>query len=145
MEVSMSADENKAAVRRFAQQVISAGNMAAFDELVSPAYVEHTPSPGGGTDRDSFLRELEGLHNAFPDLKTEEEDLVAEGDKVVYRGTLSGTHRGEFFGIPPTGRSFRISELHINVLKEGRLVEHWGIFDSLGLMQQLGVIPQQGG
>ena len=141
----MSTEENKAAVRRFAQQVISQGDMAAFDELVSPAYVERTPSPGGGTDRDSFRRELEGLHAAFPDLKSDEEDLVAEGDKVVYRGTLSGTHRGEFFGIPPTGRSFRISEFHVNRLEDGRLVEHWGIFDSLGLMQQLGVIPPQGG
>ncbi len=111
----MPGEENKAVVRRFAQEIVNRGNWALFDELVGPDYVEHTPPPGAPPTRETLLSAVQALRAAFPDLQTSEEDLIAEGDKVVYRGTLSGTHQAEFLGIPPTGRfvtmgKFRSSE-----------------------------------
>jgi predicted ester cyclase len=107
----MSAEENKAAVRRFAREVVNGGDFGAFEELVAPDFVAHSAPPGAPPTRETLRHLIEGFRAAFPDLETTEEDLVAEGDKVVYRGTIRGTHRGEFMGVPPTGKRIEIGEV----------------------------------
>jgi predicted ester cyclase len=84
------------------------------------------------------------FRGAFPDSYFTVEDMVAEGDKVVTRKTFHGTHEGEFMGIPPSGQAVRMGLIDIVRISEGRVVEHWSMGDTLGLMRQLGVIPQPG-
>jgi predicted ester cyclase len=85
-----------------------------------------------------------GLRSAFPDFKATIEDIVAEGDKVVVRQTFSGTHKGEFMGVPPTGKSISIGVIDIIRVDGGKFVEHWGQMDTTGMIQQLGAIPGPG-
>jgi steroid delta-isomerase-like uncharacterized protein len=84
------------------------------------------------------------FRGAFPDSYFTVEDMIAEGDKVATRKTFHGTHEGEFMGIPPSGRSVSMGLIDVVRIDDGRVVEHWSVGDSLGLMQQLGVIPQPG-
>ena len=87
------------------------------------------------------------MRSAFPDLHLTIEDMIAEGDKVAMRSSWNGTHQGEFMGIPATGRRVTVSQIDISRIADGRMVEHWGQLDALGLMQQLGVVssPKQAG
>jgi steroid delta-isomerase-like uncharacterized protein len=140
----MSAEENKNVVRRFARMVVSRGDFGVFEELVAPDFAEHSTPPGVPPTRDTLRHFIEGFRAAFPDLETSEEDLVAEGDKVVYRGTIRGTHRGEFMGIPPTGQRIEIGEIQVQRLAGGQLAEHWGQLDWLALLRQLGANPTPG-
>ena len=84
------------------------------------------------------------MHTAFPDIQMNVEDMIAEADKVVARVSVSGTHQGEFMGIDPTGNRVAITGIDILRIADGKIVEHWGNFDDLGMMQQLGVIPEPG-
>ena len=84
------------------------------------------------------------IFSAFPDTHYENHDLIAEGDKIVSRGTWTGTHTGEFMGIPATGKKVEVQEMHIARMSGGKMAEHWENIDQLTMMQQLGVIPQQG-
>jgi steroid delta-isomerase-like uncharacterized protein len=135
-------EQNKGLLRRFYEEVFNKGNEAAVDELTDPSFVDH--------DAFNPTHDIEGVRQftrqaraAFPDIRFIVEDLVAEGDKVVARFRMEGTHRGEFQGIPPSGK--RISATGIDILRfsNGKAVEHWGEFDQLGMLQQLGAIPQQ--
>lgn len=87
-----------------------------------------------------------GFLAAFPDFHATIEDMVAEGDKVVVRVTATGTHQGDFMGIPATGKPFKYQEIHIARIADGKMAEHWGVEDTLGMLQQLGVVqlPGQG-
>jgi predicted ester cyclase len=87
---------------------------------------------------------LPAFHTAFPDLRMTVGELIAEGDKVAYRLTVTGTHTGEFMGIQATGKRVTFTETHIDQIAHGKLVRHDGDFDQLGMLQQLGVIPQMG-
>ena len=138
----MSEKQNKAIVRRFVEEVFNRGNMSVADELMAPDFVEHEELPLG------IPRDLEGvkqmttmMRSAFPDFKATIEDIIAEGNKVVIRMTCSGTQKGEFMGIAPTGKSVSIGVIDIIRIADGKLVEHWGQMDSMGMMQQLGAIP----
>jgi steroid delta-isomerase-like uncharacterized protein len=131
---------NKAVARRFIDQVINRGDLSAADDLVAASYVYHGPGlevrgPDGIKGVMSMLR------SAFPDWRETLDDLIAEGDKVVFRVTGQGTHEGEFFGIPATGRQVTMGGLDLVRFEGSRLAEHWANFDQLGLMQQLGAIP----
>ena len=140
----MSTEENKALVRRQAelfQEFWRTGNAAVLDEVIAPDFVNHTP--GIPPDLAGMKAAMPMFRTAFPDLTIQAEDLVAEGDKVVLRITNRGTHQGELMGIPPTGRPILISEIHIYRIADGKIVERWGVWDQLGMMQQLGVIPAQ--
>ncbi len=140
----MSAEENKALVRRFVDEVQSAGNIDAIDELCSPEFVNHSAPPGVPPNCEGVKQLTAMFRRAFPDSYFIVEDMIAEGDKVVSRKTFHGTHEGEFMGIPPSGRSVSMGLIDIVRVSEGRVVEHWSMGDNLGLMQQLGVIPQPG-
>ncbi len=116
---------------------------AALGEVATPEFVDHTPTPGQGPGLEGVVQTFVMLRSAFPDAQIIVDDMVAEGEKVAARLTFQGTHRGEFMGIPPTGKEVTWSETHIGRYEDGKLVEHWGNSDDLGMMTQLGAIPAQ--
>jgi predicted ester cyclase len=120
-------EQNKAVVLRFNREVIEQGSEAAFGELMDPSFVNRTAAPGmsPGPDGMRFMFE-QVLRPAFPDLHVEIHEQIAEGDKVVTRKTIHGTHRGTFFGIPATNRAVNIEVTDIVRVKDGRYLEHWG-------------------
>ncbi len=135
-------EENKAIFRSI-MDVVNSGNLAKADEVFDANYVENSAAPDQAPGVEGFKQLISMLRSAFPDLNSTVEDLIAEGDKVVGRVTASGTHKGELMGIAPSGNQVTISEIHIIRIAGGKVVEHWGIVDQLGLMQQIGAIPSQ--
>ena len=144
----MSTEENKAVFRRFIEEW-NKGNEAgmAAMELCAADYVIHGTGVFPDTDRAGYKQRLTALWTAFPDAHLVVEDLIAEGDKVVVRYTFRATHRGEFMGVPATGKVVTMTGIDIARFAGGKCVEQWVQADFLGLMQQLGAIPQmaQGG
>lgn len=135
-------NSNKATFRRF-QEKMSSGDWElisqTIDEGVAPDALIRTPLPLKATGAE-LLKEVFGmLHRAFPDLRVTIEDLIAEGDKVVARNTVTGTHRGEYMGMQPTGKSITYNEIFIVRFADGRIAETWGVVDVLSQLRQLGV------
>lgn len=139
----MSLEENKVIVRHFVDEVNKA-HFDALDELVVSDYVDHNAFSGQEPGREGLKKAYAMFVAAFPDVYFELEDLIAEGDKVVGRGVISGTHNGEFFGIPPSGKYVMWTGTRIFTLKDGKLTEGWIDLDLLGLMQQIGAVPTPG-
>ena len=137
-------ESNKALSRRFVEEFFNKGNPAIADELVAANYVEHTPFPGQAPGREGLKQGLAIFRTAFPAFHADIEELVAEGDKVVSRSTWHGTHKGTFMGVAPTGKSVTVSGLDMLRIVNGKVVEHWGYEDDMGLMQQLGAMPPPG-
>ncbi len=143
----MSVEENKAIARRMYEafgQAVSTGNWAALDAVLAADAIDHNPVPGQGPGLEGVKQVFAVFAAGFPDLHFTVEDMIAEGDKVVSRLTMHGTHRGDFQGIAPTGKSITQTGIDILRLAGGKVIERWGEFDNLGLMQQLGVIPAPG-
>ena len=140
----LSAEENKAAARRFIEEVINGHDLAAADRYVDASFVEHNPGPGQAPGVEGFKQGMGAFFSAFPDLHHTVDLLLAEGDHVVIRGTSRGTQSGAFLGIPATGKQVAMTEIHIVRLANGKMVEHWGEMDGVGLMQQLGAMPAPG-
>ncbi len=138
----MSVEENKAIARRLYTEVISGGNWAVADELLDVNLADYSNPPGWPPGREGAKQNIGYIRSAFSGWNFTVEDLIAEGDKVVLRGTFRGVHTGEFFGIPPTGREVEISGIHILTIKDGMVTEHWANNDDLKLMRQLGVMPE---
>jgi steroid delta-isomerase-like uncharacterized protein len=134
-------EDNKQFMRRFVEEAINQKNFDALNELVAEDFVEHIPFPGQGPGREGLRQVLSAFISAFPDIRWTLEEQIAEGEKVVSRFTMTGTHRGEFLGIPPTGKSVNIWGVVIDVVRNGKFSESRIIMDTLGLMQQLGTIP----
>ncbi len=139
----MSAD-NKALVRRYVEEVLNKKNLALIDELFAPTFIDHDASMPEAKGPAGVKRLAAMAHATFPDLHFTVEDMVTEGDKVVYRYTMRGTHQGDFMGIAPTGKQFAVTGIHIYRVGDGKLQEEWENWDMLGLMRQLGVLPQLG-
>ena len=138
----MSAEESKAIVRRF-WGVWEEGNIDLVDELLAPDYVNHTPaSPDQPTGPEGVKGVVTMFRSAMPDLRVVIEDMIAEEDKVAVRYTLEGTHEGELFGIPPTGKRLSFKSISVERVSGGKIREHWRITDSLDMMQQLGIMEQ---
>jgi steroid delta-isomerase-like uncharacterized protein len=137
----MPAEDNKAAVRRFYEEVINSRNRGTIDELLTADAVDHTFDSQGVEASKKFFRML---FQAFPDLRVDVHDLVAEGELVAARVTYSGSHQGEFIGIPATGRQARTAGVDFFRMQDGRQVEHWGGPDMASLLQQLGVMSPPG-
>ena len=131
-------EENKAIMRRGMEEVVSGGNLDLIDELVSPDFVDHNPLPGVSPDREGLKRSIAMLREGFPDIGTKVGDFISEGEKVVAHYTLSGTHEGEFMGVPPTSREVEWSAIIIFRIVDGQIREQWLEQDQLGLLQQLG-------
>ena len=129
-------DASKALTRQFFQR-ISAGDLTAVDELVSDDYVEHEQVPGVAPGK-AGVRQLFGMfHSAFDHAGVAVDDMIAEGDKVFVLARMTGTQRGDFMGIPPTGNTINVSLCDYFRVDNGALVEHWGVMDAAGMMQQL--------
>lgn len=135
----MSTEQNKAIVRQLVA-AINNNDEAAFLELLTLDVVDHYALPGLPPGREGWNLNRKILRAAFPDGFWQEEDLFAEGDRVVGRYTLRGTHLGEFTGIPPSGKPIHVSNIHILRLVDGKIVEHWGHGDDMGMMQQIGAL-----
>ena len=140
----MSAEENKAIVRRFVEEVQNRGDLAALDELCAPDFVNHSAPPGVPPTREGLEQLTALFRRAFPDGQMAIEEMLAEGDRVATRKTFRGTHQGDLMGLPPTGRRVEIGLIDIVRVVDGRVVEHWNAVDNLGMMQQLGAIPAPG-
>jgi steroid delta-isomerase-like uncharacterized protein len=140
----MATEQNKEVARRYYEAVLNGRDVDSLDVLAVEDYDEHDPLPGQGIGRDGLKDRVRMLLSAFNPRFTIE-DLIAEGDKVVVRWTNAGTHVGEFMGIPPTGKSFRIAGIDIHRISDGRMAEHWHVVDQLAMLQQLGLIPQPEG
>lgn len=136
----MSPEENKALVRRYVE-AIHRGDIDEGEELLAPNFVFHMPGTPDPLSREAFRQLFLGLLTAFPDLAITNEDLIAEGDKVVGRWITRGTHQGNLWGIPPTGKQVTITSMDINRIADGRIAERWHEYDALGMMQQIGVVP----
>lgn len=138
-----SPDENMDLVRRFIAEIVNRGNLSIVDDLVAPDYAYH----GSGMEvrgPDGIKGVFAMLRGAFPDWEETTDDLIAEGDRVVFRVTGRGTHQDEFFGIPATGKQVTMAGIDVVRVDAGKMAEHWAIFDQLGLFQQLGAIPAPG-
>ena len=141
----MSTEQNKALVRQMVEEIFNRGNMSRADEFLAPDFVEHEELPPGIPQGREGVKQLTTMmRNAFPDFTATIEDMVAEGDKVVIRMTWRGTQKGEFMGVPPTGKTVSFGVLDIIRIAGGKFVEHWGQMDNMGMMQQLGAIPAPG-
>ena len=127
--------------RRTYEELLNQGNVAIADELVTADFLNHEAPPGMNRGPESMRLLVRMLHTAFPDLHYTVEDVVVEGDTVAGRVTMRGTHLGPYMGIPPTGHSFQMAEMHFVRFRDGKGIEHWGTRDDLGMMRQLGVIP----
>lgn len=136
-------EQNRRLVRRTFDEVYNQGNLALVDELVAHDFVIHSPSAEihGPANTKQYVAML---RRAFPDLHFTIEDQLIDGDKVVTRWTARGTHRGEFQGIPPTGKQVSMKGTDIDRIANGKVVECWTNGDDLGVLQQLGVIPAPG-
>jgi steroid delta-isomerase-like uncharacterized protein len=140
----MSTEENKALARREIEEIFSAnGNLDAAEEIYAPNYISHQPTGAEDIRGLEAIKQFNaGVREAFPDAEITIEDQIAEGDKVVTRFTFRGTHQGELWGIPPTGREVEIRSVSTNCIEGGKIAEHWTCADQLGMMQQLGVMEQ---
>jgi steroid delta-isomerase-like uncharacterized protein len=132
---------NDAVIARFIKEVINQGNLNVADEIVAEDFVELDPLPGQRQGREGLKEVIAMLRAAFPDIHWVTEETVSAAEKVVTRFTWTGTHRGTFLGVPPTSKSVRVKGVVIDRLVSGKMTDSRILMDTLGLMQQLGVIP----
>jgi Predicted ester cyclase len=140
----MTTEANKASARRMVDEVVNRGNLALIDELMAPDFVDHALPPGVPPNREGVKTFFAMLRGAFPDLHATVDDVIAEGDKVVQRTTAHGTMKGEFAGMPPSGKSATWQQIHILRFADGKEVEHWAVTDQLSMLQQLGFAEAPG-
>ena len=140
----MSTEQNKAVVRQLIEEVMNRGNISLVDEIMPPDFVDHEGAPGLPPTREGFKQSVPMLRSGIPDFNATIDDVVAEGDRVVIRMTWRGTQTGEFMGMPPTGKSISVGVIDIFRIAGGKIVEHWGLADMMGMMQQLGAMPAPG-
>jgi steroid delta-isomerase-like uncharacterized protein len=143
MEVTMP-DAHKAILRRFLTEAFEKGNLKAVDELIDDNFVDHTPPPNIPSNKAGLRQTVTMFRSAFPDLRMTIEDIIEEGPKVAVRLVTHGTHKGAIMGVAPTGRTVNVNEEHFLRFADGKIAEHWGVEDTLGMMQQLGIMAQQG-
>ncbi len=136
----MSLEQNKALAHTFADR-INARDLEGALALISPTYVEHAARPGMPQGVDAVRAWFTLLWAGFPDTHATIHDVIAEGDKVVIRMSSEGTHQGPFMGMPPTGKRVTITFIDIQRIVDGKIVEHWNETDTLGMLQQLGLVP----
>ena len=140
----MSADTNKEIVRRLGVEPWE-GNLGVIDELVAPDYIGHDPAQPDMQGPEGIKEFITGYLAGFPDGRITIDEQLAEGDMVATRWTGRGTHKGEMMGIPPTGKQVTVSGITISRVKNGKVVEEWSNWDTLGMLQQLGVVPAMAG
>jgi steroid delta-isomerase-like uncharacterized protein len=140
----MSTENNKALARRWLEEVWNQDDLSLIDELIAPNYVLHDPSRPGLRGRTGIRESVAMFRTASPDLHFTIEDQIAEGDKVVTRYTIQGTHQGPLLGIAATGKQATLTGIDIYRIAESKIEEAWSNWDTLGMLQQLGAIPMPG-
>ena len=140
----MDQQRNKVNLQHLYDEVMNGHRVDAADDLITPDRPDHDPNlpPEFTQDREGFKRLFRMFIAAFPDLRFDTEHMVAEDDLVASYNSMQGTHRGEFMGIPPTGKSFKVYAADVcRFTEDGLIAEHWGVFDMGSMMHQLGVAP----
>lgn len=133
-------ERNKAAARRVFDELFNERTLDVADELFAPGYRNHAGGDDSGPE--GMKRLINQLTAAFPDHHSQIDDIVAEGDHVALRVTFSGTHEGDFRGMPPTGQRFSQMQMHLVAFDDqGLAIDHWAVRDDLGMMNQLGLLP----
>ena len=131
-----------AATMRRAYELLNAGDLGEFSTLIADDFVEHEAPPGVDPTKEGVLQFFAMYRAAFPDLRFEPQQLFTDGNTAAVYYRVTGTHQGEFMGIPATGKSIAVNGVDIvRFDDEGIAHEHWGVFDAMGMMQQLGVVP----
>jgi predicted ester cyclase len=139
-----AAGADKRLVRRALEEIYGNGDLDLVDELFHPDFVDHEPAhPDQPTGPESVRQTVRQLHSAFGELRFDVQDEIAEGDKVVQLVTMSGRHTGPLMGREPSGREFAVRHVYIWRIEGGRIVEHWGSRDDLGLLSRLGLLEVQ--
>jgi steroid delta-isomerase-like uncharacterized protein len=133
--------DNAATMRR-AYELINQGDLDGFGELIAEGFVEHEEIPGLTPTKAGVIEFFRSYREAFPDLQMDAVDVIADGDKAVARVEATGTQSGEFMGMPPSGKAIRVPLIDIMRFDESGLVcEHWGVMDTMSMLQQLGALP----
>jgi predicted ester cyclase len=138
----MQAEERKEIVRRFIDEYQTGADEAAFAELLDPDVLDHSRPPGIAPGAEGVRQQFDGFRAGLPDFRATILHQVAEDDLVITHKVFHGTHTGELLGIPATGREVEIVVMDVVRVADGRIVEHWGLVDRLGLLQQLGALPE---
>jgi steroid delta-isomerase-like uncharacterized protein len=137
--------DNKAIARRFLEEGFNTGDLAAADEFIAANFSNHDPGTPSLPPGPAGYKQLIGLYRtAYPDLHMTADDLMAEGDKVVVRWTARGTNTGKLGDMPPTGKQATVTGISILAIAGGKVTDQWANWDTLGMLQQLGVIPTPG-
>lgn len=138
----MSTEENKAICNRVVDS-INMGNFAQMKELIAPNGIDHQVPAGMPQTRESSVEFMQGFKKAFPDLHFTVESSVAENDRVAQYVTASGTMKGDFMGMPASGKRATWTETHISRLVDGKVMEHWAVVDQVSMLTQLGFMPKR--
>jgi len=142
----MSVEANKRVVQRLFNEDLSESDPArravVAAEIFAPDFFDPTNPPGMQHGLDGHIAIVNLFASSFPGMRWTIDELIAEGDTVVALTTMAGAHTGDFFGIPPSGRVVTVSGIHVLTLRDGRIILHRGVNDDLGMMRQLGVIPE---
>lgn len=136
----MSAEQKKVIVLQYYEE-FDKGNLDKVEAMLAPNYVAYLPGLPEPLYRDTFKEFALMFRSAFPDLRHSFDEVIVEGDKVVTRGSFTGTHRGKLQGLLPTGKKVTVSLIHIDQLVDDKIAAHWGQADMVGMLQQLGVVP----
>jgi predicted ester cyclase len=134
----------KRTAERIPLEVLNEGKFELFDELFAPTFVDHFAQPGVPPTSEGLKQTLKAIKTAFPDIRYTVDDAIVCGDQVVHRLTATGTMKGDFQGMPATGKRASWTEIHIGRGVDGRLTEHWAVVDQLGMLVQLGIVPAPG-
>src|SRR5690349_344639 len=140
----MSVEENKIMLSRIYEECFNAHDLDAMDKYFAPDYIEHSPEVPQPLDLAGFKNLMTMYWRAFPDGRFTIEAVFGEGDMLAWRDSFTGTHQGELMGIPPTGKRVSITGVHYGRTRDGKAAEHWAGVDTLGMLQQLGVVPMMG-
>jgi len=139
--VAAQEEENKALILRLVEEVYNDNDLDVLDELLAQDFVNHSAVSEHRHGIEGFKHVNKWVRAGFSDAHYEIEDMIAEGDRVACRITLTGTHDGEFQGSPPSGRRLRMDHVHRHRLADGKVIERWAVRDDLGAAQQLGLLP----
>ena len=137
-------ERNLSLMTQVYDEVVNGGNDTVFNELFDDQFIEHEDNPGFEKNKEGVRQLFHHLRTAFPDVHFRVDDMFASGDKVVTRLTFTGTNEGEFMGMPATGKSISVNGIDIVRFANGKLVEHWGLMDNMTMMDQLGVMGDDG-
>lgn len=135
----MKIQQNEKIIKRYFEEAWNQGKLEVLDEIIAPNYVNHSPGmPNPPPGPEGLKPIIKGLRKAFPDLHFTIKNMVITENQVAIHSIMSGTHEGDLFGLPATGKKINVNQLQIERIENGKIVEHWRQSDDLGMMRQLG-------